>query len=43
MSLIDRLTSLDRSSSYVCQFCRQSFERERTNCPACGCEEIAPK
>jgi len=43
MSIVQRLTTLVTDTRYVCQFCRQSFERERTNCPACGCEEIAPR
>jgi len=44
MALIDRLTDAfgGRSESYSCRFCRLTFERERPNCPACGCDEIAP-
>ena len=33
---------IGRSESYSCRFCRLTFERERRNCPACGCDEIAP-
>jgi hypothetical protein len=28
------------SSGYECVFCRQQFDRERLNCPACGWFEI---
>jgi rRNA maturation endonuclease Nob1 len=41
MSLTQRLMALATDTRYVCQFCRQSFEQQRRNCPACGCEEIA--
>jgi rubrerythrin len=44
MSVLDRLTNAlaSRTESYVCRFCRLTFERERRNCPACGCDEITP-
>jgi len=40
MPLLQRLTTTVGSPTYVCQFCRLSFEQERSNCPACGCAEI---
>ncbi|MFC7018440.1 MULTISPECIES: hypothetical protein [Haloarcula] len=27
-------------STYVCRFCNHSFERELSNCPACGCGHV---
>ncbi|MFC7075072.1 hypothetical protein [Haloarcula halophila] len=44
MSIIHRITNTVRSKSrtHVCRFCRLSFEKQRTNCPACGCNTIEP-
>ncbi|WP_262179180.1 hypothetical protein [Haloarcula laminariae] len=43
MPVLERLTNtLGRSKSYVCRFCRLTFDRERRNCPACGCGPIEP-
>jgi len=44
MPVFERLTDVleSRTQSYVCRFCRLTFERERRNCPACGCGTIEP-
>ncbi|MBX0286760.1 hypothetical protein [Haloarcula salinisoli] len=44
MPVLKRLTDAlgGRNESYVCRFCRLTFERERRNCPACGCGTIEP-
>jgi rubrerythrin len=41
MSIFQRLTGTVSKPTYVCRFCRLSFEKERANCPACGCDEIS--
>ena len=42
MSVLTSLRNAVRPDreTYVCRFCNLSFDRQLTNCPACGCSEV---
>ncbi|MFB6178633.1 MAG: hypothetical protein ABEI77_02780 [Halorientalis sp.] len=39
MSITDKLRShLHDTSSFACTYCGLTYEQDRLNCPACGCD-----
>ncbi|MFD1585467.1 hypothetical protein ACFR9U_00610 [Halorientalis brevis] len=39
MSITDKLRGhLDSTPAFACTYCGLTFEQDRLNCPACGCD-----